>query len=276
MSAVTAVPIRPIARGSVLKLWLALARAGRRRRRPRLVRHRAAAGAITLDSGVRYRVIRARAPGRRSPRRRRRAALQASRERRRRAGHPGQRPIAASRSSRRPTDVFPGFGEGLQLMRAGGDYRLWLPPGIGTCRARSPPAAPFGAGRHAGVRDPGPADRRRPWRPRSSSSDAADAAAPAAAAAEQPGSSSSSQAAAPPDPHGGTHAAGGALRRSFDAADQARACAGTRSGACAAAARPRSPPPRRRRPPGFGPRPSLRPPPRHRPRRRRTSARARS
>ena len=56
MSAVTAVPLRPLARGAVLKLWIGL-----------LVLVLAAAGLawwgtqglqiVTLDSGVRYRVV---------------------------------------------------------------------------------------------------------------------------------------------------------------------------------------------------------------------------
>ena len=66
MSAVTAVPIRPLARGAVLKLWIAL-----------LLLALAAAGLAwwgtrvwqmnTLDSGVRYRVS-PKAAGRRSRR----------------------------------------------------------------------------------------------------------------------------------------------------------------------------------------------------------------
>lgn len=40
-------------------------------------------------------------------------------------------------------DVVAGFGEGLQLMREGGRYKLWLPPGLHYDPA--PPGAPFTA-----------------------------------------------------------------------------------------------------------------------------------
>ena len=54
-------------------------------------------------------------------------------------------------------EVFPGFGEGLQKMQAGGRYLLWLPPGT-HARGRCRPSA-FLADRHIGVRDRGAADR---------------------------------------------------------------------------------------------------------------------
>ena len=39
--------------------------------------------------------------------------------------------------------LFPGFSEGLQLMREGGRYRLWIPPGLHV--QTTPPGAPFTA-----------------------------------------------------------------------------------------------------------------------------------
>jgi hypothetical protein len=39
--------------------------------------------------------------------------------------------------------LFPGFAEGLQLMQAGGRYRLWIPPGLHVSQPM-PAGAPFG------------------------------------------------------------------------------------------------------------------------------------
>ena len=145
MSAVTAVPIRPIARGSVLKLWIALALL-------------AAAGAglawigtaplqvVTLDSGVRYRVLRqgtgplmtsadavvlrykVHVNDLTGP------VIQDSDE-------TGQ-PYAATTA-----EVFPGFGEAMLKMRAGGEYILWLPPGTHLqVQGEFPPGIPFTRG----------------------------------------------------------------------------------------------------------------------------------
>ena len=41
----------------------------------------------------------------------------------------------------RTSDVFDGFAEGLQLMRAGGRYKLWVPPGLHYDEPQ--PGAPF-------------------------------------------------------------------------------------------------------------------------------------
>ena len=41
----------------------------------------------------------------------------------------------------RTSDVFEGFAEGLQLMRAGGSYKLWVPPGLHYDEPQ--PGAPF-------------------------------------------------------------------------------------------------------------------------------------
>ncbi|MEA3012785.1 MAG: hypothetical protein QOD42_1330 [Sphingomonadales bacterium] len=139
MSAVTAVPIRPIARGSVLKLWIAL-----------VVLVAAGTGLawigtapvqrITTPSGLQYRVLKA-----------------------------GTGPVAtandvlvlhyegrladgtlfdSSRTSGQPfvtppVGLIPGFVEGLQLTQAGGRYRIWIPPNLGYGPGRVPPDSAF-------------------------------------------------------------------------------------------------------------------------------------
>ena len=40
--------------------------------------------------------------------------------------------------------LFPGFSEGLQRMREGGRYRMWVPPSLGL-QGQIPPGAPFDA-----------------------------------------------------------------------------------------------------------------------------------
>lgn len=137
---VTAVPIPPLARGAVLKLWIALAV---------LVLGGAALAWVgtsahqvtTTASGLRYQVI-----------------------------EPGEGPtvtpadlvalhyqlsledgtiVQDSEQSGQPfvtgtEGLFPGFSEGLLLMQAGGTYRLWVPPALGM-PGPIPPGAPFDA-----------------------------------------------------------------------------------------------------------------------------------
>jgi len=142
MSEVTAVPIRPIARGSMVKLWLgllllclagaALAWVGT-----------AGQQVIELEHGVRMRVIseghgplmtdqdvmlvtyRLHVGDLSAP------VLQDSET----VGQ-GQ-PFPATTSQ-----VYPGFADGLRHMRAGGRYILWLPPGTHVT-GPVPPAAGF-------------------------------------------------------------------------------------------------------------------------------------
>lgn len=143
MSAVTAVPIRPLARGAVLKLWIGL-----------LVLALAAAGLawwgtrplqmVTLESGVRYRVMQAGTGPLMT------AADVVALRYKLRVGSPGAPVIQDSDDTGRPlvattADVFPGFAEGLQQMQAGGRYLLWLPPGQ-HASGPFPPNAPFQAG----------------------------------------------------------------------------------------------------------------------------------
>ena len=136
---VTAVPIRPLARGSLVKLWIGLA----------VLALAAVALAwfgtsgfqvITTDSGLRYRVLEEGEGPTVTP-----ADLVALRYELRKADgtliqdsdQTGQ-PFVTSTEG-----LFPGFSEGLQLMQAGGRYKLWIPPGLHVT-GPMPPNAPFG------------------------------------------------------------------------------------------------------------------------------------
>jgi hypothetical protein len=137
---VTAVPIRPLARGAVLKLWLGLA----------LLVLAAAALAwwgtagmqvTTTDSGLRYRVLEEGEGPTVTP-----ADLVALRyELRTEDGELIQDSDQTGQPFVTGTEgLFPGFSEGLQLMRAGGRYKLWIPPGLHV-QEQLPPEAPFTA-----------------------------------------------------------------------------------------------------------------------------------
>ena len=137
---VTAVPIRPLRRGAVLKLWLGL-----------LVLALAAAALAwfgtrgqqreTLASGVQIQVIEEGEGNPVTP-----ADLVALRYRLTKSDgtfiqdsdQTGQ-PFVTSTQG-----IFPGFAEALQRMRAGGRYRIWLPPGQHVT-GPAQPGAPFGA-----------------------------------------------------------------------------------------------------------------------------------
>jgi hypothetical protein len=137
---VTAVPIRPLRRGAVLKLWLGL-----------LVLAAAAAALAwygtrsqqreTLASGVQIQVIEEGEGNPVTP-----ADLVALRYRLTKtdgtliqdSDQTGQ-PFVTSTEG-----LFPGFSEALQRMRAGGRYRIWLPPGQHV-QGPVPPGAPFSA-----------------------------------------------------------------------------------------------------------------------------------
>jgi hypothetical protein len=139
MSDVTAVPIRPIAKGSVLKLWLALAvlaivaialawvgTRGQQR--------------ITTASGLQYTVIE---PGS--------GALVTGNDlvlfnytlRLTNGTLIDSNATTGQPSRAAPNDTMPGVGEALKLMRPGAHYRLWVPPLL-SYGAHPPPGAPFG------------------------------------------------------------------------------------------------------------------------------------
>ena len=137
---VTAVPIRPLSRGSVLRLWLgllvlvvaaaALAWAGTRAQQRE-----------TTASGVQIQVIKEGEGPTVTP-----ADLVALRYKLRKTDGTL---IQDSDSTGQPfvtstEGLFPGFSEGLRRMRAGGHYRLWLPPGQHV-QGPLPPGAPFSA-----------------------------------------------------------------------------------------------------------------------------------
>lgn len=140
MTTVTAVPLRPIAKGSVAKLWIAL------------VVLTALAVALawwgtagqqvtTTASGLRYQVIE---EGTGAPITSQ-DLVQLTYTGRTPDGkvfdstelHGGQ-PMVTGLNG-----VIPGFSEGLALMREGGTYRLWIPPHLGY-NGHVPPGAPFG------------------------------------------------------------------------------------------------------------------------------------
>ena len=137
MSAVTAVPLRPLAKGSVPKLWLALGL---------LVLVAAGLGwwgtrglqRNAMPSGVQYQVIR-----------------EGSGELISSADvvlvhfvgrHQNGEVFADTRREQQPlqatTENFlPGVGEGLKLMRKGAVYRFWVPPNV--WRTQAGANAPF-------------------------------------------------------------------------------------------------------------------------------------
>lgn len=139
MSEVTAVPIRPLAKGSVLRLWLAL-----------IVLLGAGAAIawvgtaplqrITTASGLEYQVLK---EGTGQP------VAQPDLVRLHYTGRlPNGDVFDSSVARGQPMEtgisgIIPGFAEGLQLMRKGGRYRLWIPPRLGY-NGNVPQGAPFG------------------------------------------------------------------------------------------------------------------------------------
>ena len=140
MSAVTAVPIRPIARGSVLKLWIAL-----------FVLVAAGVGLAwigtaplqrtTTESGLQYRVLKAGT----GPTATANDVLVLHYEGRKTDGtlFDSTRARGGEPMVTPPVGMIPGFAEGLQLTQAGGRYRVWIPPNLGYGPGRIPPNAPF-------------------------------------------------------------------------------------------------------------------------------------
>ena len=141
MSAVTAVPLRPLARGSVLKLWLVLAL---------LVLAAAGLGwwgtrwmqPVTLDSGVRVQTLHAGSGPVMGA-----ADVIAMRFQIHRNSADG--PVISD-SGGQPfvgtvQDVPQGFAEGIQTMQAGGRYLLWVPVSRIMNGRPVPPTARFSA-----------------------------------------------------------------------------------------------------------------------------------
>ncbi len=138
MSAVTAVPIRPLARGSMLKLWLAL------------VVLCVAGGALawvgtshaqrtTTASGLQYQVIREGEGDLVTSN----DALRIHLVGRRENGEIFASTLNDQPQETTPDSFIPGFGEALKLMRKGSRYRVWIPPHLGY-QGTPPPTAPFG------------------------------------------------------------------------------------------------------------------------------------
>ncbi len=141
MSAVTAVPIRPLARGSVLKLWIGV-----------LILCLAGAGLAwwatgplqreVTKSGLQYRVVE---EGTGEPMTR--ADLVALHLKLRLGGEDGEMLQDTARGGQPfvgGTDtVFPGLAEAMLMFRQGGRYQLWVPPSL-AYGDQIPPGAPFG------------------------------------------------------------------------------------------------------------------------------------
>jgi FKBP-type peptidyl-prolyl cis-trans isomerase FkpA len=140
MAEVTAVPIRPVRKGTLVKLWAGL-----------LVLCLAAAALAwvgtrgqqvqTLPSGARYRVL-AQGHGPAMT-----AADVAALHYKLHVNSERAPVIQDSEESGQPfvtsvQEVFPGFADALVHMRAGGQYLLWLPPGTHVA-GTPPPGAPF-------------------------------------------------------------------------------------------------------------------------------------
>lgn len=141
MSAVTAVPLRPLARGSVLRLWIALAllvilAAGLAWWSTRWLQP------VTLDSGVRVQTLRAGSGPQMAA-----ADVIAMRFQIHRNSADG--PVISD-SGPQPfvgtvQDVPAGFAEGIQHMQAGGRYLLWVPVRLVMNGQPVPPTARFAA-----------------------------------------------------------------------------------------------------------------------------------
>jgi FKBP-type peptidyl-prolyl cis-trans isomerase FkpA len=138
---VTAVPIQPLAKGAVLKLWVAIA-----------VLVLGGGGLAWLGTGAMQRTVmpsgaqfRTVVEGRGEPMTR--ADLAAMRLRLRIGGPSGQL-IQDSERSGQPfvtgvDGLFPGLAEAVLTMREGGHYQLWIPQRL-AFPSGPPPGAPFG------------------------------------------------------------------------------------------------------------------------------------
>jgi hypothetical protein len=135
---ITAVPLRPIAKGSLTRLWIgiavvALAAGGLAWAGQQGVAHTPATflisnagedGVQTTASGLQYKVIE---PGSGPNPTTADVAL---------VGYKGTlldgTTFDENEQTAMPIDgVVPGFSEGLQLMKKGGKYRFWIPPQLG-------------------------------------------------------------------------------------------------------------------------------------------------
>jgi FKBP-type peptidyl-prolyl isomerase-like protein len=142
MSSATAVPIRPLARGSLVKLWIGL------------ILLALAAGALawwgtrsmqreTSATGLQIQVME---EGEGAPI----TAADLVRlhyiGRVQRTGQIFDTSLNGQPAEMHSGGVIPGFGEALQRMKKGGRYRIWIPPSLGYAgMGQVPPDAPFNA-----------------------------------------------------------------------------------------------------------------------------------
>jgi len=146
MSEVTAVPLRPIRKGSLITLWVgvalvaaagaALAYQGTHRQvamaEPAsefLARNAKKSGVVTTASGLQYKVLEEGQGGAKAQpsdvaifEYEGKLASGETFDSSALHGGPAQLPVGG---------VVPGFSEGLQLMTPGAKYRLWIPPQLG-------------------------------------------------------------------------------------------------------------------------------------------------
>ncbi len=134
---VTAVPIRPIRKRSVAKLWIGLA----------VLTLAAIALAWTgtsaqqretTASGLQYQVIEEGEGAAITPE----DVLMIHFTGRREDGTVFGSTVGGEPITTPPDTFIPGFSEGLLLMRKGAKYRLWIPPNLGY-QGNVPPTAPF-------------------------------------------------------------------------------------------------------------------------------------
>jgi FKBP-type peptidyl-prolyl cis-trans isomerase FkpA len=146
MSEVTAVPLRPIAKGALTKLWAAVAvlvlaalafawfgteRAVVAALSPEeyLARNAKEGGVVTTPSGLQYKVLTAGQGAKPGPQDTalveydgKLAATGKSFDSTAKSGQPAPMPVG---------QMIPGFSEALQLMQPGGKYRVWIKPELG-------------------------------------------------------------------------------------------------------------------------------------------------
>ena len=159
MSAVTAVPIRPLARGSVLKLWLGAGPARAGRRGAGLGRHRAGCSASLTPPGVQYQVLREGRGELDHQRRRRRGPVIGRRSRLALVRRYAPRPAARGHHRQFPSRLR----RGPEADAQGRALPLLVPP---RCLARPGPAphAPVRSGRDPDLRHRACSMSRRAWR----------------------------------------------------------------------------------------------------------------
>ncbi|WP_340314657.1 FKBP-type peptidyl-prolyl cis-trans isomerase [Rhizorhabdus argentea] len=159
MSEVTAVPLRPITKGSLVKLWVGVAvviaiamfaaYAGTAKQvamamspNEFLASNGKKSGVVTLPSGLQYEILQEGSGPKPGPsdvvlvdyegKLANGEVFDSS------ARHGGPQPLPLQ-------GMIPGWTEGLQLMNTGSKYRFWMPPALGFGETGAPPKIPGNA-----------------------------------------------------------------------------------------------------------------------------------